>query len=82
LSSLFGFHRECFVVIISGRYFFAIVVGILFGKCFATESVMIVPLCGCFVAVGVFASFSTDAWPSVKSLADALLPLALWSPIW
>ena len=87
LSSLFDyFHSGCFAAITSpmadawpslialADTFAAVVVGLLSNRCFATEYVMVIPLCECFAIVGVFAS------PSVESLVDALPPLTLLVP--
>jgi hypothetical protein len=58
--------------------FTVVVAGLLFGRCFAAESVMATPRCRCFAVGGVF--FPDGCLAVCGFLADALPPLALEAP--
>jgi hypothetical protein len=61
--------------VVTSGCFAVVVVGRLFGRCFAAESVMAAPPCGCFVVGGIF---SLDECLVVcGTLTDALPPPAL-----
>jgi hypothetical protein len=73
-------HGGYLVVIgFSGGCFAAVIVGLLSGRCFAAECVLVVPPVDA-LPQGIFASSLVDAWLSVESLADVFAAIGFLPP--